>query len=590
MSRHLRQRFNRLLCFLVVAGGLVLGRSVPVLADDYVSLDGSPLSVATSVGTVASGDTTEHMSLEFSPYTTSLPYQFICPRGTRYQLELKRAAFVTTTGAFSPMDVVLSLTPFDMAGTGLSPNCKVTVPMTPGVTTITLPTARNITRPFCYHWEVTGGEWVTTEGHFDTFPGYFDDTGAWIDPIEIWIETTIDWVDTYDWVYRCEGPLPSIVTPAPPGLCNISTNYAVDEFGNLLKPGPFYVNITSHGPNPSAIEVTGQCVSTAPPPPPPPPPVGLPSLPVGCAADPLPVALLNGLGDDVTVNDTGNLVAIHKSFGFTSPGALHTCGVRFNLKDALGVGTLKEVNISTCPNTFTGPAACHMIVADDTTFDLNTPSAGGCAYPAGTTLYLNVRPWPDTSGGKAALSFTSTWLDGTCTPPAVVVPPVTPHVPPTALPPLPVTIAGCAPDILGDMRDSGQTTSGNLDSLVSTLIRIPQGAASFDCMRNLFNVWDTDLLATLGGAIASYFTDLFPFTALLPGITLTEASLYKPIMSMVNDMINKNLGQLVCKDLWGGIAQSMTPVKLMGNGSFSFGATPSVGLSVSVGSATISIP
>jgi hypothetical protein len=121
VSRHLRQRFNRLLCFLVVCRGTGFGEiPSPVLADDYVSLDGSPLSVATSVGTVASGDTTEHMSLEFSPYTTSLPYQFICPRGTRYQLELKRAAFVTTTGAFSPMDVVLSLRPFDMAGTGLS--------------------------------------------------------------------------------------------------------------------------------------------------------------------------------------------------------------------------------------------------------------------------------------------------------------------------------------------------------------------------------------------------------------------------------------------------------------------------------------
>lgn len=562
----LRQRYNRLLGLLAIAGGLVLEGTAPVLADDYVALDGSPLSVATTVGTVASGDATEHMSLEFSPYTGYLPYTSVCPVGTRYQLELKRAAFVTTTGSFSPMDVVLSLTPFDMAGTGLSPNCKVTVPMTPGVTTITLPEAHDVTASYCaWHWDVTG-----SYTDFSVFP-----------PVS---------VNTYSWVYRCAGSVPPTVTPAPTGLCNISTDYFVDEMGIFRKPGPFYVNITSQGPNPSAIEVTGQCVSTAPPPPPPPPPPGLPALPVGCAADPLPVARLDGLGDDVTVNATGSLLAIHKSFAFTSPGAPHTCGVRFNLRDALGLGALKEINISTCPNTFTGPAACHMIVDDNTTFDLNTPSAGGCSYPAGTTLYFNVRPWPDTSGGNAALSFTSKWLDGTCSPPPAVVPPAVPNVPAMALPPLPVTIAGCAPDILGDMRDSSQTTAGNLDSLVSNLIKLPQASGSFDCMRDLFNVWDTDLLASLGGAVASYFSSLFPFSALLPGITLTEASLYKPIMSMVNNMINQNLGQLVCKDLWGGVAQAMAPVKLLGNGSFSFGATPGVGLSVAVGSATISIP
>ena len=140
------------------------------------------------------------------------------------------------------------------------------------------------------------------------------------------------------------------------------------------------------------------------------------------------------------------------------------------------------------------------------------------------------------------------------------------------------------------MRDSGQTTAGNLDSLVNNLIKLPQASGSFDCMRDLFNVWDTDLLASLGGAVASYFSSLFPFSVLLPGITLTEASLYKPIMTLVNDMINQNLGQLVCKDLWGGVAKAMTPVKLLGNGSFDFGTTPSVGLAVSVGSATISIP
>lgn len=302
------------------------------------------------------------------------------------------------------------------------------------------------------------------------------------------------------------------------------------------------------------------------------------------------MARLDGLGDGVTANASGDMMAIHKSFGFASPGAPHTCGVRFNLRDDLGLHSLKEVNISTCPNTFTGPVACHMIVGDDVTFDLNTPSAGGCSYPAGTPLYLNARPWPDTSGGRAAVSFTSKWLDGTCLPPPVVVPPVVPNVPPTALPPLDVTIAGCAPDILGDMRDSGQTTAGNLDSLVNNLIKLPQASGSFDCMRDLFNVWETDLLASLGGAVASYFSSIFPFTALLPGITLTEASLYKPIMSLVNKMINQNLGQLVCKDLWGGIAQSMTPVKLLGNGSFDFGTTPGVGLAVSVGSATISIP
>lgn len=567
MVRHLRQRFKRILGFLAMAGGLFFGVPAPVLAVN-VALDGSPLSVATSVGTVASGDPTEVMSLGFSPYTTFIPYQSVCPAGTRYQLELKRAAFVTTTGAFSPMTVVLSLSPFDMAGAGLSPNCKVTVPMSPGVTTITLPEAHDVTPTYCANrWEITGGFWDMAAIPFPA------------------------WVDTYGWVYRCIGAPPSTLAAPPAGLCNISTDYFIDEFGVFRKPGPFYVNVASQGPNPSAIEVTGQCVSTVPPPPPPPPPPGLPALPVGCAADPLPVAVLAGLGNNVTVNATGNLLAVHKSFAFKSPGAPHTCGVRFNLNDALGLGTLKEVNISTCPNTFTGgPAACHMIVADNTVLDLNTPAAGGCSYPAGTTLYFNVRPWPDTSGGKAALSFTSTWLDGTCLPPPVVVPPVVPNVPAMALPPLPVAIAGCAPDILGDMRDSGQTTAGNLDSLVNNLIKLPQASGSFDCMRDLFNVWDTDLLATLGGAVAGYFANLFPFAALMPGITLTEASPYKPIMALVNNMINQNLGQLVCKDLWGGVAQAMTPVKLLGNGSFNFGATPGVGLAVAIGSATISIP
>lgn len=146
----------------------------------------------------------------------------------------------------------------------------------------------------------------------------------------------------------------------------------------------------------------------------------------------------------------------------------------------------------------------------------------------------------------------------------------------------------CAPDVMTDLTNSAQTGFDNLNSLVTDLMKPPQSAASSGCMRDLFNIWDTDLLGTLGGAIAGFINNIFPFAALLPGITLTEASVYKPIMALVNSMISNNLDKLVCQDLWKGIQGAMGPVTINSNGTFGYGGA--MGISLNVGTGKISIP
>lgn len=515
-------------------------------------INGSQLSNARAVGAVASNNPTEKVSLPFSPYVGGAPYGLVCPPGTLYQIKLERA--FPSLANFSSMDVTLSLSEFDIAGGSAAPTCKVSVPMSEAIKTITLPPARDIT------WEICRMEEATT----------CSESGC----------SSVS--------YKVCGPRPPLESPVGSGICNLSTNYYFDENENYIRP-TYYLNVASHGPNASAVNITGQCVpvaSTLPTPPPPPIP-GVPPLPGFCAADPVPVKPLNGLGRSSTVNSTGILSASHQSFAFTSPGSPHSCGVRFHFAadtDLVPEHTMKEVTISTCPNVYAPPAgheACHIILNDDTTFDLNTPYSGMCSFPAGTQLYMNIRPWPDVTGGRTALKFTSEWLDGTCTPPTPTVAPTFPHVSPTALAPLAVAIAGCAPDIMSAMRDNGQQTVTNLDTLVGTLIKPAQPAGSSNCMRNLFNVWDTDSLTSgaVAGAISSYVSSIFPFSSIMPGITLTGSSPYAPIMSLVNTMLSSSLDKLVCTDLWKGIAQASTKINLNGDGSFSFDvpSMPSLG-------------
>ncbi len=146
----------------------------------------------------------------------------------------------------------------------------------------------------------------------------------------------------------------------------------------------------------------------------------------------------------------------------------------------------------------------------------------------------------------------------------------------------------CAPDVMTDLTNSAQTGFDNLNGLVTSLMKPPQSAASSGCMRDLFNIWDTDLLGTLGGAIASFISSIFPFSSLLPGITLTEASVYKPIMAMVNKMISSNLDKLVCQDLWKGIQGAMGPVTINSDGTFGYGGP--MGISFTAGTGGITIP
>lgn len=512
-------------------------------------IDGSKLNSAEEVGAVASNNPNEKVALSFSPYLTSSPYGLVCPLGTAYQIKLERA-FPSMAGIFSPMNATLSLTEFDIAGNEASPNCKAVVPMTPGVRRITLPPARDITWEICQIVPVC-------------------------DPDNNCVNTKV-----------CNPP-PALNNNVDPWMCNISTNYYFDENNNYVRP-TFFLNVASQGPHESAINVTGICLpvgATAPLPPLPPDP-DVPPLPASCTEDPARVRPIYGVGDDKTVTSLG-IVETHQSFSFTAPSSQHNCGVRFHFFDnnqVLPQSGLREIVFSTCPNVFPSAnsnanQACRIIVNDNTTFDLNTPYNGMCSFPPGTQLYMNVRPFPDTTGGRTTLRFTSKWLDGTCTPRTPFVPPVFPQVPPTALPPKPVTIEGCAPDILNSMRDNGQQALSNLDNITNTLIKLPQPATGSDCIRDILNVWDIDLLASLGGAIAGYIDSYLPFSSFMPGITLTQSSSYGIIMNLVNDMLKNNMNKLICTDIWKGVAQARAAVTLKGDGSFSFAppAIPAIG-------------
>lgn len=531
------------------------------ISSAHTYYDGSQLNVPTTMGDVASVGTTNIIAAEFSPIRNSSPPTQVCPAGSYYQLKLERSFPSMTTG-FSSMDVVVSPTPFDMTGPAGSSGCKVTVPMTEEYKTITLVGGRDVTSDVC-------------SSVYDPFL-YTYSTVCTSPPV----------LTNYDMVSNS-----TVMT----GLCNLNTNFYMNEFGNWVRP-IFYVNSASAGVNPSSIKVTGQCVTAAtfansllPP-----VPTTTVGLPAGCSPDPVPVVDLNGLGDGTTVNKTGMMSATHKSFAFIAPSAAapHTCGFMFDFdRDSAsytGTGNpMHEVTISTCPNTFTVPSGkeqCHFFMNRAENLVMNAPNlTGECDYPPGTPLYVNIRPWPDTKGGMGAVQFTSSWRDGMCTPKPPLVTPSYPYTPATAVPPIPVTIAGCDADILSGMRDAGQATFGYLDVLMGSVIKPPQSAMSMSCMRNLFNVWDTDLVGTVAGAIASYFSFIS-----LPGITLTESSSFKPILAAINSMLSSQLGNLVCTDLWKNVAASMTSVSIQSDGSFNMGSTPSI--SFSAGSGTISIP
>ena len=145
----------------------------------------------------------------------------------------------------------------------------------------------------------------------------------------------------------------------------------------------------------------------------------------------------------------------------------------------------------------------------------------------------------------------------------------------------------CAPDIMTDLTNSAQTGFDNLNTLVTTLMKPPQSAPTSGCMQDLFHIWDTDLLGTLGGAISSFVSSIFPFSSLLPGITLTEASVYNPIMKMVNTMIRSNLDKLVCQELWKGIQDAMGPVTINGDGTFRYAGPMGIRFTASTGGITI---
>lgn len=146
----------------------------------------------------------------------------------------------------------------------------------------------------------------------------------------------------------------------------------------------------------------------------------------------------------------------------------------------------------------------------------------------------------------------------------------------------------CAPDVLAALTTSAQEGFDNLNELVTNIMKPPQSAASSDCMRNLFNVWDIDLIGTIGGVVANMINSVLPYSNLLPGITLTQSSVYAPIMGLVNDMLDKNLGSLVCQDLWKGVRTAMGPVTINADGTFGVAGPAALTFDSSTGE--ISIP
>lgn len=145
----------------------------------------------------------------------------------------------------------------------------------------------------------------------------------------------------------------------------------------------------------------------------------------------------------------------------------------------------------------------------------------------------------------------------------------------------------CSPDVMSALTTSAQTGFDNLNGLVTQIMKPPQSAASSGCMRDLFNIWDTDMLGSLGGAVSGYMNSIFPFSSVMPGITLTEASAYKPIMSMVNGMLSSNLNKLVCQDLWKGVQSAMAPVTLNPDGTFGVAGPESMSFDSTTGEINI---
>lgn len=140
----------------------------------------------------------------------------------------------------------------------------------------------------------------------------------------------------------------------------------------------------------------------------------------------------------------------------------------------------------------------------------------------------------------------------------------------------------CAADVMTDLTTSAQSGYDKLNNLVTSIMKPPQSAMSSGCMRDLFNIWDTDLVGTVAGAVAS----LVGGFSIGGGITLTESTSYGMILGAINSMLSSQLGNLVCPDMWKGVASAMAPVTINADGSFGLGSVPGISLSGGV----ISIP
>lgn len=119
----------------------------------------------------------------------------------------------------------------------------------------------------------------------------------------------------------------------------------------------------------------------------------------------------------------------------------------------------------------------------------------------------------------------------------------------------------CDPAVMSQMASSSQAGFNRLSDIANILIAVPKPAASSNCLQSLFNIWKIDPMLL---ASAIFPTGTLGYT--IGGFTLTQSSPAALVLTVVQDMFNKQFGSMICGELWQGIGEAMRPITFLTDG------------------------
>lgn len=119
----------------------------------------------------------------------------------------------------------------------------------------------------------------------------------------------------------------------------------------------------------------------------------------------------------------------------------------------------------------------------------------------------------------------------------------------------------CDPTVFSSMSQNASAAFKNLSEVATTLMQPSPPAASSNCMRNLFNIWNIDPAMFTWSNVASLLpSGVLGYT--LGGFTLSQSSnvVWQLITPMIQSYFSSKFGNMICGELWNNVGQAMASI------------------------------